>query len=536
VVGVVLDDARRALVNPLVTKCVNELTASRFVPFAAPMIQSLLIRVCEELAPSIPGTVPEVFGFHFEESLRQPCEGSSLDIAGLLSAIDALTERSCDVFAGACALVTPEADDSLAEVACAREKLEAFLREYGRGRLLVISSVNQLGVEARAAFDEVWEVDSISGLARRLSQLPGVLTRLARPESIASRQMGLVLARLRYLDESRQNKRVVDLCQRLNSSRFDKDVLLYDRIRVLNYESDSVRHIGSNQRALKSADKLKALLNDFVDVVSDDGRLTAAVQRAAALFDCCDFQGARDELANWLTVCDRDPRRFTGQARVELFNTAARTRVMLQEAGWEELFHRSILIQEKIDPGSIRRTEGYLIQGYCRAGLFAEAEILLVKHEAALTRNLFADGFTHQFRCDLERRKGTVYPRDPDELTIGAGYPRAFARLAMARQHGRAVDQVLRLLRGARGELEKIVAEFGCDDNILRLIAHAVALTEVAIAEDRAQWTPAAQQFASYVRKLGAETCSYFGPPIARLVDGPSIETTEQLLGLLPYI
>jgi hypothetical protein len=534
VVGLVFDDDRKtALVNPLVTTCSSELKHSAFVPFTAQAIQSLLIRVCEELAPQIPGMLPERFGFDFKESMQERCDGNSLDVAALLSALDALTEQSNSLFAGACALVGTGPNDPLTGVRYVREKLDAFLREYERGSLLVISPASEVDDQFRSAFDAVWVVGSIAELAEKIRGLPTVVSKLVQTIPVTPRQIGLVVGRLRHLDEIRDDNRVVRLCERIENCGFSDNVVFYDRIRVLSHHADSLRHLGRHRDSLAVETRIEASLDNCDDVISRDELLGHTVRRAAALFDCCDFTGTLSQLEPWLTACNKDPQQFTGQKRVELFNTAGRAMVMLGIAGWEPLFQRSTAIQAQIDRASIRRTEGYLIEGYTRTNHLADADTLISKHEQAASPRCLDDGFTRFYRCDLERRRGSLSPDQSSELLASDDYTGAFAQQAAARQRGRDVEQATRLLERA----EQILIGLSKDDqNILRLIAGALTLTRAGISGDRALWRESRNWIRKHVRDLGEAQRAYFGNAVDSLGDEPGRDAAEQLLGLLPYI
>ena len=72
--------------------------------------------------------------------------------------------------------------------------------------------------------------------------------------------------------------------------------------------------------------------------------------------------GVLGHLRPWIEMAERDPRRFSAQRRVELFNTYGRTKIMLGIEGWEQLFEHSRKLQIQIDPANIRRTESYVLR------------------------------------------------------------------------------------------------------------------------------------------------------------------------------
>ena len=302
VVGLVFDrDRGLGLVDPLITTCATTLTHSPLLPFSAQAVQSLLLRICEKLSPQIPGAFPESFGFSFSESLRENCIGNSMDVAALLSCFDALTQHVCDLFAAACAVVELGRDDSLVPVRQLNKKLDAFVREYNHGTLLVVSPESDLTSELSAAFDTIWTVASIADLADEVSRLPEVMSMLTKSSgAIRPKQIGLVLSRLRALEEHRNSSGVICLCERISECGFHDDVVLYERTRIQKYHADALRHQGRHRESLAVGDNLRSLLKDCKALFSSNELMGHAIDRAAALFDSCSFHEAYHELKHWL--------------------------------------------------------------------------------------------------------------------------------------------------------------------------------------------------------------------------------------------
>jgi hypothetical protein len=536
VVGLVFDDHDQiGLVDPLKTRCATHSTHSTLLPFTAPIIQSLLIRVCEELAPQIPGALPEIVGFEFGDSLQEPINGSSMDIAGLLSALDALAEEQCELFAACCAVVEPGSDGTLRPVGRLTEKLDAFLREFGRGSLLVVSPETALEPRFLAAFDAKWRVSSIPMLAQRIVQIPIIASRLTHRDPINPRQMGLLLSRLRLLDEERADDHVIRLCERVAQNDYDGAVPLRDRARVQKYHYDSLRHRGQHGKSLGVVKHLEPTIKQLGSAISWDEELQYVIDQAAAFFDSCDFHCAFAQLEDWMTRCNEDPRRFSSQLRVELFNTLGRCSIMLGDGRFEHLFRESIRLQEQVDPANIRRTESYLIHGLLRADRHDEADVLIERHEANPTGDNLADGFTRFYRCELERRRGNVRPASEEDLPQDwDGYTRAFALQAMGRQHGRETSQAVELLKIAVDILE---SESGNDDyNILALIARVLKLSWASIAGDAALWRKSTEWIRQRVHQLGNAQQCWFADAIDELGCEPETERAEELILRTPYL
>lgn len=536
VVGLVFDDHDQiGLVDPLKTRCATHSTHSTLLPFTAPFIQSLLIRVCEELAPQIPGALPEILGFEFGESLEEPISGDSMDIAGLLSAIDALAEEQCELFAACCAVVQPGSDGTLHPVGRLTEKLDAFLREFGRGSLLVVSPETALEPRFEAAFDAKWRVSSIPELAQRIGQIPIIASRLTHREPINPSQMSLLLSRLRLLEEERAAVDVIRLCERVAKNDYDGAVPLRDRARVQKYHYDSLRHRGQHGKSLGVVKQLEPTIKQLGSAISWEEELQYVIDQAAALFDSCDIHRAFTQLEAWMTMCNEDPRRFSSQLRIELFNTLGRCSIMLGDDRFEDLFQASIRLQEQVDPANIRRTESYLVYGLLRANWLDKAHALIGKHEANPTGDNLADGFTRFYRFELERRQGNVWPASEKELPQDwVGYTRAFALQAMARQPGRETSQAAELLEHA---VELLESETGDDDhNILALIASALMLSWAGIAGDAELWRKSSERIHQRVHELGNSQQTWFGDVINALGHEPERELAEELIKRTPYL
>lgn len=534
VVGLVFDvDRRLGFVNPLVTRTSTQLSHSPFLPFTATSVQSLLIRVCEILAPLLPGAIPEVFGFDFSESLHENCVGNSMDVAALLSACDTLTGNDCEIFECACAVVELGRDGILIPVRNYEAKLDAFIREYHHGSLLVISPDDVVDQRVRSAFDTVWCVASLEELAMHIGEVSGIITTLRGKTPVSPAQVGLVLSRLRFLEERRDSESIIRLCKRVDANGFTGDVVLYDQIRIRKYQVDALRHDGRYKDSLKIGEELQSQLLECGEIVSSEELLGHAVDTAAALFDSCDFRGALTHLESWLDLSAKDPQRFSSQKRVELFNTAARAMIMLRCGDWETLFNSSLRLQVQIDPASVRRTEGYLIHGLLRAHRLAEAESLLSRHENAKTGDVFADGFTIYFRCELERRRGRLWPSDDNTVAAWPGYTFSFAMQAAARQPGRSQVQAVGFLQRAESELSRHCRD---DHNILRMICAAITLARAGIADDPNDWNQASDWLRQHVVMLGESQRCYFRHALDNLPESPNLDAAESLLQLMPYL
>ena len=375
IVGLLYDPLHKVgLVNPLVTNVFDDLRNSSLLPFTAEGIRSLLLRLCDSSNQALSGGIPESAGFCFDESLGEHCLGNSMDVAGLLSALDALSGKACPVFSAACAVVEPGLNATLNPVSRIKEKLDAFLREYGSGTLLVTTADCQESQPFHDKFATVWSVNTLGELADEIARIGDVRNELIRSGPLNARQTNAILGQLGYLiDHERSYHAAIHLCDRVQTNGFAADVPQFKRLKLQRQHADALRHSGRFQESLEIVAGMQAMLDGCREALSYEDEARHAVVNATALFDACDFQAAADWLQESLSVCRNAPKSFSAQQRVEVMNTLARAFVMLDQDGWEELFNDSIQLQRIFDPHNVRRTECYLVHALLRAGRLSEA-------------------------------------------------------------------------------------------------------------------------------------------------------------------
>ena len=530
VVGLVLDTARKVgFVNPLIAKASDHWNCIRLLPFSAQAIEHLFLSVCSHFIAE-EGLVPERFGFTLSGELRENCTGSSMDVAGLLAVFDALSDHQHPLLNAACAVVEPAGEWNLEPVKHIDEKLAAFVREYGRGSLLVRSPRCGESESYTTYFDEVWSIESLAELAERMGKYAELLTPVTEESALGQQHTGSVLSRLRSLSGQRDHSQVTDLCERAKACGFAADVTLHSKLKLDKYHRDAFRHTGNCSESLRVGGLIDKRIADGPTIWSSEEKLEHAVAKAAVMIDRCDFREAFSVLETWLKYCSADPERFTAQRRVELWNTAARCLVCLNERGWQDLFSHSHQIQEVIDPAGRRRTEGYLIHAFLRTGQLDSAEKLLVEHESAFgDAGGLGAGFTRFYRHDLERRQGRVAEalKHPDPHC----YTYAFAASAFARQSRRDAGQAVDFLTKATATLNRLIDQWSVGpDSILRLISSAIALRCAAYPSEADAW----QQAVSGLRNFDAG--SGIATAIGVLPAKPSVDAAEELLSLLPYL
>jgi len=536
VVGLIYDPLNKwGLVNPLVTKLSESLSGSPLLPFPAETIRSLLLQLCDCSENALNGGIPEAIGLHFDETLKESCTGNSMTVAGLLSALDALTRNVCPVFSAACAVVeqgfhhtlTPVNTDSI------KAKLDAFVREYGTGSLLVACSTCEVSRPFHDKFEQVWLVDNLTELAAKIATVREVQEELTRSGPLNARQTTSVLGELAYLiHHQRDNRTAINLCNRLERSGFSPDVSQFKRWELHRHHADALRHSGRFKESLRVVAQTQATLEDCREILSLEDEADQAVAFASNLFDACDFESAARWLEEPLRISKDSPKSLSAQQRIEVYNTLARTFVMMERDGWEELFEESIRLQRIFDPANLRRTESYLLHACLRAGRLDEAEAIVERHEGDNSGDGLSKEFTYFYRSDLMRRRGL---RSEPPSTSAFGYTTAFALQACARQHGRAADDRLLFLERAEQILLKL-ADGSEEGNLQSLIAAAISLTSAVYSNDAKRWTVSIARLSNFAKFVGDATQWYFSPTLDSLGDVPSIDACERLLRLVPYL
>lgn len=253
-------------------------------------IRSLLLRLCDSSNQALSGGIPESAGFTFDESLGEHCLGNSMDVAGLLSALDAMSGKACPVFSAACAVVEPGLNATLNPVSRIPEKLEAFLREYGSGTLLVTTAHCQQSQPFHAKFATVWSVNSLGELAGKIARIGEIRNELIGSGPLNVRQTNAILGQLGYLiDHERNYHAAIHLCDRVQTNGFAPDVPQFKRLKLQRQHADALRHSGRFQESLEIVRGMQTMLVGCREALSYEDEARQAVVNASSLFDACDF-------------------------------------------------------------------------------------------------------------------------------------------------------------------------------------------------------------------------------------------------------
>ncbi|MBZ0153764.1 MAG: hypothetical protein K8J09_19730 [Planctomycetes bacterium] len=483
VVGLVQDAMGCAYVVPLMARRGPQWRLDPPLPARAETVVALLRDLCA-VATDVDAAGVDAHGFpeakaiHLSTRFPIACDGPSMDVALLLAALGALAETPPSLLRATCAVVTREGGRLVPSGGSAL-KLAAFHREIERGSLLVHAPGDAAAAAASAWFEEVWEVDSLEALARRLL-LGGLLRPFAEPTPVDALLGEALLHRLRKLAEHEQHHaEVVVTAERLLSACWLPSVPSRLRLAAMTFLPASLRHLGRHREALSSAQEWQVCV-DSNPLFTYEDQAVAALEVAASLFDPGREREALEVLGPWLDRLQQDPCLVSAKTRVRIWNTAGRARSHLGKAGWDELFLQSLAVQELDDPAGVARTTNYRISACLRSGELDRAQVLLGEHHDA-------DDVWRAFLCaDLARRRGLTWADariEAEGQPPGkANHPCGFYWLATARQPRIPADAASRYEHAAACFRRDVA---GCEQgNVLWTLVHAAELAAAQVRGD----------------------------------------------------
>ncbi|MFH1530724.1 MAG: hypothetical protein ABIK09_08355 [Pseudomonadota bacterium] len=460
------------------------------LPFRPERIQALILGLVRASGHPAPGALPERLSFRYEDRLGRDSAGPSMDIAAVLSALDALTGHGLGELACACALVQPSVDKPgrLQPVQEIPGKLTAFLRENGRGTLVIVHPSTPLSDGDAASIDRLWEVETLEDLGTRLFEI-GALAPLMEALPLDAAAFAMVLQRLEDLvGREGRHEDALALAMRVETCGATAQVPA-DRVHRLRlYAADAARHLGRHLDATsRSGEELAGLQGKSLPPSYTD-EVFAAISYAASLYSPHRFREMVDLLSPWARRLAEDPRLVPPRAIVMVNNTLARALVALGEPGWESLLDASLDIQRQTDPASVPRTLIYRIHGLLRANRLNDAELALDGLESGHALDRTSDWFRAFLWADLARRRGETWEDPvcdhPPEGLGAAGHALAFYLQATARQPGRPKSEAIRRLDHAQRLLLDGLSRQDTH-NIRVFLAAALRLYAAKLTRDR---------------------------------------------------
>jgi hypothetical protein len=514
------------------------------LPFGRESVLDILVQLVAAAGLPTGGVLPERLQFAFGNPLGHGIAGNSMTVAAALSVLDALGEHRSDLLRCACAVVQPAEGGQLRSVDHMKAKLQAVIRELGGGSLLVCAPECEQVNDVRSYFDVVWEVRSFEELAAKLHDVE-ILDALFQKIPLRWDELERVLEHLRVLVQTHHRyQKASDLGRRLLdcSTMGPIPVSLWNSIRALVAQSH--RHQGNFQEAYLRWKDVHGQVHARGHLTSYDERADTAAEFAATLFDCHRFGEIPPVLEIWIEVIRDDPQKLAPQTRIKVLNTLARARVILGQAGWDELFRRSLEIQERLDHAGMLRTKCYWIHGMLRQGRYDCARNAFDEMEPLGQISGFSGWQLRYLRADLARRIGETW-EDPEleQVRPGSarpGHPIAWYLQARGRQLSSSTAHDHR--KQACKYFQR-AAEFLRDDaqgqpqNICTLFASCFELHAASLVESAGGWTRSANEIRRFLDAQAAEPLrDHYSTALAQFSDSPSRPAAEHLLSLIPYL
>lgn len=533
----------KALVVPLQAAAATSWSVQPGLPFTADRLQRNFEALLGE-----PGTHAETLYERFAWSVTTPLNsvalhGSSMDVAALLSVIDAANGGQSPLFAGACAVVYPREDGTLLPVESVREKLEAFAREYGAGALLLHHAATPPPQDLAGMFKQkvpvrnwhdlfVWLDDN--ALLKPFRERGSLSAEeVARLDAEANRR----IVKLHQFDRARE---LVERAERHGLS----GVPLPQKLPLLRRKIGALACAGRTVESAEAALALLELTQESGDLATFDDLVRGETAYASQLFHLARFDEIVTLLEPRRAQILKEPRSFSIDTRVAVFNTLARAEGMRASAGrggdgWQKLFEHSLDLQRRTSPASSARTLNYFIITALRCGHLAEARRRL--DEAAAILNPLdhqSAGYLHAYRADLARREGVLWRCEAFERVPLATQVPPFALgvyfVATARQPGLSPADVIERLGRAKGFFEHESRRN--DPSVLGFVLNMVELLRCVTSDpvDAEGWDRTLRRIHAFVGTV--PTLREWHEDVLPVEEvAPSRDAVEAVLDRMPY-
>jgi tetratricopeptide (TPR) repeat protein len=528
VVGLVVDEANIGLVTQLRVRPSSSWEISVELPFRQAQIQSLLLRLVNEAG--IDEGLPELLAFKISDTLCEGMHGDSMDIACILAIVDAANGSKHELLSAAAAVVLPLAGVNLKRSESVRIKLNAFVREFGRGSLLVRMRGDAEAEKFDDYFDVVWPVSDLHDLAARLHR-EGLMAPLNHQVSLVSGNAPAISARTQHLLASQATfKEAADFLRRVKG-RIAADTPLKIKLDLSYAEEDLHRHSGQFDEAIKvRADRAglerNPLISCYERMLGSDNR------HAAALYDAHRFEEAIECLQPWLAKLKYDPNICYPESRAFFYNTLGRCLVVMGDSQWEEMIQESLLIQKAVDTSNVSRTENFLIHGFLRCSRFGDARICLDNSQTS------KDDYRIWLRAEYARRQQITWC-DADDQQLFTIPPTehvfGFAIQAAARQQGRDLPTRIEYLKKARDcFLYGVEAD---KSNVKRILSLCCDLAISVASNDGSAFDRSLSKFKDFCqRQCHSAIWTWYEPSLRQLKSRPVWSSVEDLFCRIPHL
>lgn len=528
VVGLLIDDSGIGLVTQLRVSPSSLWKISVELPFQQAQIQSLLLRLTKEAG--IDEGLPELLAFNVSDTLGEGMHGDSMDIACLLAIVDAANGNENELLKAAAAVVLPLNGVNLKRSESTKTKLDAFVREFGRGSLLVRMPDDNEASQFDEFFDVVWPVKDLHDLAARLDG-EGLMVPLNHKVSLASEHARAISARTEYLLSSEATFTEASDFLRRVKGRVTEDTPLKIKLELSYAEEDLHRHRGQFDEAIKThAERAELERNPLISCY--ERMLCSDNRHAAALYDAHRFEDAIQCLRPWLIKLKNDPHICFPETRAFFYNTLGRCLVVMGDSQWDGMIQESLLIQKAVDTANVSRTENYLIHGLLRCNRFEDARSYLDKPP------IVKDDYRIWLRADCARRQQITWC-DADDQQLSSiettDHVFGFANQAAARQQGRDLPTRLAFLQKARDcFLHGVEAD---KSNVKRLLSLCCDLAISVASKDDANLDRSLSEFEGFCQRQGLNSIwKWYEPSLRLLKSRPEWSSVEDLFSRIPHL
>jgi tetratricopeptide (TPR) repeat protein len=528
VVGLVVDESNIGLVTQLRLTLSASWEISVSLPFRQAHIQSLLLRLVNEAG--LDEGLPELLAFKISDTLGEGMHGDSMDIACLLAIVDAANGCKEKLLSAVAAVVLPLSGINLKRSESVTIKLKAFVREFGRGSLLVRMRDDAESEKFDDYFDVVWAVSDLHDLAARLHR-EGLMTPLNQQVSLVSAHALAISTRTQYLLSNESTYREAREFLRRVKARLTANTPLKIKLEVSYSEEDLHRHCGDFDEALKARAarqelERNPLISCYERMVDSDNRY------AAALYDAHRFEEAIECVKPWFDQIQTDPRICFPETRSFLYNTLGRCLVALNDPQWESVLRDSLRIQQKVFPENVNRTENFIIHGLLKTKSLDEAASYLNKSGD------WKDEYRVWLRAEHARQMQTTWTDVEDEAIFEISptfHVFGFAMQAAARQQGRDQSTRIEYLQKARECFQHGVE--ADKSNVKRVLSLCCDLAISVASKDHRGLEKSLDEFEGLGQKQGMKAIwTWYRPVLCQLKSRRDWSSIEDLFCRIPHL
>jgi hypothetical protein len=540
VVGLVYQEQLGSgFVSPLAARLAVDWDVAPNLPFQAPRLRLLLTQLLKAAGSDMANFQEDLFAFDVRDLAGFGPEGGPMTIAGLLAVLVAAAGDPTGLFRAACAVVEPGDGGTLRSIGkeWLPEKLDAFVREYERGSLLVRPRRCPEADPFNKHFERVWLVSSLADLAQE-SERAGLLAPFRMEAPLDHFRFDLLRDRLRHMAAAQHlYQRVLRLAEHLLQCPRGLDVPLSSAGDVRQLIYDLQRHLGLYKDAIIWAGSEVRRLEHDKGPPSFDEQARVAAALAGALYDAHRFHDARRAIGPKYKRLRAEPDLASPQTRVQVFTVLAEVEAILG-GDYVKKFRAAAVLQKTFHPPQRAWT-------YC---LWAHALLRQERRQAAdrvlrwaricpgaSMESRWMIGFLH---ADLARRRNKSWtdPKMEGQLPMPGPTGRLFGMYfqATARQPGRSSgDRIERLHRAiAFFEMDGAGLE---GPTLPRFLATCLRLRIAAETGDVAAWRPLRRELYQYLRGINHRGLSrHYRAGWEALGPDPAIGPAEAFLSLVP--